>query len=467
MSFSNYIAGGVSMNFEFSYPDIIKQCNTMAYLNVVSFCLLSGCGNIEMPHEQELNQIYKLLKGEHSHKMPKNIVFMSSLYKRCLPAYAAIPDTTYDFKCFRWVDKKTKRVIEPNVLAHSICAMTSLIPAIQKGEIQLDNKDFIAYCLGVSSIKQARFLVDFLKLGDFYYAGEDTGDNAYGEYKIVINNENPDIRTQFYAAEALSSVVRLISDNEQYSKEPLSKLEKGLEILPIICENVIENINDISSRDLSVICLSLLATLEHTVLYKEIAYNTVNAMGIELCERLAHTGDISRNMSNDSSSSFVTLCNCMNCLIKLYDVNCISIYEASYLKLYDRIDSYWDRSGGLFITSSKSKQKYSFKDISAVLATLRTLRSCLTEPDLYMHVDRQLSSFYSSAIISSKLFNNQFYPILQDGKLELHNLGSSEKDIAPVFMEGFEVKVNKKKYYCEPGVFEAEEILLGCRYLLY
>jgi hypothetical protein len=455
------------MNFEFSYPDIIKQCNTMAYLNVVSFCLLSGCGNIEMPHEQELNQIYKLLKGAHSSKMPKNIAFMSSLYKRCIPVYAAIPDNPYDFKCFHWIGKKTKRVIEPNVLAHSINSMTALIPVIQSGEIQLDNKDFIAYCLGVSSIKQARFLVDFLKLGDFYYAGEDTGDNAYGEYKIVINSENPDIRTQFYAAEALSSVARLIRENEQYSKEPLSKLEKCLDILPVICENVVENINDISSRDLSIICLSLLSTLEHTELYREIAYNTVNSLGIELCERLARTGDISRNMSDDSSSSFSTLCNCMNCLLKLYAVNCISIYETAYLKLYDRIDSYWDRSSGLFITSSKSKQKYSFKDISAVLSSLRTLRSSLTEPDLYMHVDRQLSSFYSSAVISSKLFNNQFYSILQEAKLELHTLGSSEKDTAPVFMEGFEVKVNKKKYYCDPGVFEAAEVLLGCRYLLY
>ncbi len=455
------------MNFEFSYPDIIKQCNTMAYLNVASFCLLSGCGNIEMPHEQELNDIYKLLKGENTSKMPKNITFMSSLYKRCVPAYAVLPDTPYDFKCFRWNGKKNKRVIEPNVLAHSICAMTALVPIIQNEEIQLDNKAFITYCLGVTAIKQARFLIDFLKLGDFYYSGEDMGDNEYGEYNIVLNNENPDIRTQFYTAEALSSVVGLISENELYPREILAKLEKSLEILPVICENVIENINNISSRDLSIICLSLLATLKHTIPPREIAYNTANAMGFELCERLARTGDISRNMSDDSTSSFATLCNTLNCLFKLYEVNCISIYETAYLKLYDRIDSYWDKNSGLFTTSSKSKQKYSFKDISAVLAALRALRNCLTDPDLYMHVDRQLSSFYSSAIISSKLFNNQFYSILQDAKLELHTLGSSEKGSAPVFAEGFEVKVNKKKYYCESGVFEAEEILLGCRYLLY
>lgn len=455
------------MNFEFSYPDIIKQCNSMAYLNVISFCLLSGSGSIEMPHEQELNHISKLLKGTKSSIMPKNIAFMSSLYKRCVPVYTAPPETPYDFKGFRWVSKKVKKVIEPNVLAHSINSMTALIPVVLNEEIKLDKKEFIAYCLGISSLKQALFLVDFLKMGDFYYSGEDIGDNANEDYNIVINNENPDIRTQFYVIEALSSVIKLLGQNELYSKEPISKLEKSIDIFPVICENIIENINDISSRDLSVICLSLLITLRQTELHKETAYNTVNSIGIELCERLAQTGDISRNISDDSCSSFVTLCNCMNCLIRLYEVNPIVIYEASYLKLYDRIDSYWDSSSGLFITTSKSKQKYSFKNVSAVLSALRTLRTSLTDPDLYMHVDRQLSSFYSSAIISSKLFNNQLYPILQESKLELHNLGSSEKTAAPVFTKYFEVKPNKKKFYCEPDVFQADEILLGCRYLLY
>lgn len=454
------------MNFEFSYPDIVKQCNTMAYLNVISFCLLSGCGSIELPDEQELGQIYKLLKGTSSSKMPKNITFMSSLYKRCSPIYAVIPEIPYDFKSFCWVSKKTKRLIEPNILAHSISTMTALIPVVLNEEIQMDNRKFIAYCLGLSSMKQARFLIDYLRLGDFYYSGEDTGDNAYGEYKIVINSENPDIRTQFFAAEALSSVLEMIDQSDLYPREQISKLKKCLEILPIICENVVENINDISSRDLSVIGLSLLSTLKHTDMHGEITYNTVNAIGFELCERLVQTGDISRNISEDSFSSFVTLCNCMSCLIKLHELNDIIKYKTAYIKLYDRIDSYWDNSSGLFLTSNKKKQKYSFKEVSALLSALRALRSCLTDADLFMHIDRQLSSFYSSAFISSKLFNNQFYPILQEGKLELHNLGSSEKNTAPVFSEHFEVKAGKKKYYCEPGVFQAEEILLGCKYLL-
>lgn len=455
------------MNFEFSYPDIIKQCNSMAYLNVISFCLLSGCGNIEMPHEQELNQIYKLLKGTDSNTMPKNITFMSSLYKRCLPLYAVSPENPYDFKGFRWVSKKMKRIIEPDVLAHSINSMTALIPIIMNEEIHIDKKEFITYCFEVNALKQARFLVDFLKLGDFYYTGVDSGDNAYGEYNIVINSESPDIRTQFYVVEALSSVVKLHKQSDLCSKELIAKLEKSIKILSVLCENVIESINDISSRDLSVICLSLLSILGHTELCGETAYNTVNSIGFELCERLARTGDISRNISDDSSSSFITLCNCMNCLIRLYEVNPLDIYETAYLKLYDRIDSYWDNSSGLFKTTSKSKQKYAFKEVTAVLSALRAFRGSLTDSDLFMHVDRQLSSFYSSAIISSKLFNNQSHPIFQEDKLELHNLGSSEKNAAPVFADSFEVKQNKRKYYCKPDVFQSEEILLGCRNLLY
>ena len=455
------------MIFEFSYPDIIKQCNTMTYLNVISFCLLSGCGSIEMPDEQELSHIYKLLKGAGSIRMPKNITFMSSLYKKCIPIYAAIPEAYYDFKSFRWLEKKMKKSVEPNVLAHSICSMTALIPIIQNGEIQPENKEFIAYCLGISSIKQARFLMDYLKLGDFYYSGEDAGDNVYGEYRITINNENPDIKTQFFVAEALSSVLELLDRDESYSRELIPKLKKALEVLPVLCENITENINDISSRDLSAVGLSLLSILRHTAMYKETVYSTANVIGMELCERLSHTGDIARNISDESFSSFITLCNCMNFLIKLHEINDLIVYETSFLKLYDRIDSYWDRSSGLFLVTRKNKQKYSFKETAAVFAALRMLRSCLTDAGLFMHVDRQLSAFYSATFISSKLFNNQFYPILQDTKLELHNLGSTEKRSAPVFSEYFEVKLNKRKYHCEPGYFQAEDILSGCKYLLY
>lgn len=455
------------MIFEFSYPDIIKQCNTMAYLNVLSFCMLSGCGNIELPDEQELSQIYKLLKGTSSSKMPKNIAFMSSLYKRCIPTYAAIPEAFYDFKSFRWLEKKMKKSIEPNVLAHSICSMTALLPIILNGEIQSENKEFIAYCLGVSSVKQARFLIDYLKLGDFYYSGEDTGDNVYGEYKIILNNENPDIKTQIFAAEALSSVLELLEQNGLYSRGIIPKLENALEVLPVICDNIVENINDISSRDLSVIGLSLLSIMSHTVRYRDIVYKIANSIGFELCERLAHTGDIARNISDGGFSSFITLCNCMNCLIRLHEINELIIYEASYLKLYDRIDSYWDKNSGLFLISGKSRQKFAFKETAAVFAALRTLRSCLTDADLFMHADRQLSAFYSATFISSKLFNNQFYPILQETKPELHNLGSTGKNTAPIFSEYFEVKVDKRKYHCKLGVFQAEDVLSGCKYLLY
>lgn len=439
----------------------------MAYLNVISFCLLSGCGNIELPDERELSQVYRLLKGTDSKKSPKNIAFMASLYKRCMPVYAAAPTSPYDFKGFYWSDKKLKKDVEPDVLAFSVICMTTLAAAILDGEIKPENKDFIAYCLGVSSIKQVSFLSDFLRFGDFFYTGKDNSDSVYGECSISIDSENPDLRTQFHVVEAVSSLINLLSREDIYPKDQLPKLEKCIGILPVICENVIENINSISSRDLSHICLSLLKTLEYNERYRQTVYTTANKIGCELCERMERSGDISRNISDDSSSSFVTLCNTMSCLARLHDINPVALYSNGCLRLYDRIDSYWDEGSGLFITLERKKQKYTFKDIAAILCALDCLRCSLTEPDLFMHTDKQLSAFYGAAIIKSKLFNGQFYPILQENKMELHNLTASYKTNAPVFSGCFEVKPGKNKYSCESGSFEAQEILAGCRYLLY
>lgn len=455
------------MNFEFSYPDIKKQCITMAYLNVISFCLLSGCGNIELPDEQELSQVYRLLKGTESKKNPKNIAFMASLYKKSMAVYATAPTSPYDFKGFYWSDKKLKKDIEPDVLAFSVICMTALANAVLDGEIKAEKSEFIAYCLGVSSVKQLCFLADFLRFGDFFYSGKDDSDSAYGECNISIDSENPDLRTQFHVVEAVSSLLSLLAKDDIYHKDKIPKLEKCLGILPVICENVIENINIISSRDLSIICLSLIKTLEHNDSHRQVAYTTANKIGCELCERMERSGDISRNISDDNSSSFVTLCNSMSCLARLHDINPITLYSDGCIRLYDRIDSYWDEGSGLFITSGRKKQKYTLKDTASVFCALDCLRSSLTDPDLFMHVDRQLSSFYGSAFIKSKLFNGQFYPILQENKMELHNLTASYKTNAPVFSGSFEVKPDKKKYSCEVGSFEAQEILAGCRYLLY
>lgn len=439
----------------------------MAYLNVISFCLLSGCGNIELPDEHELSQVYRLLKGTESKKNPKNIAFMASLYKKCMPVYAAAPTSPYDFKGFYWSDKKLKKDIEPDVLAFSVICMTTLAAAILEGEIRPDKKEFIAYCLGVSSIKQVCFLADFLSFGDFFYSGKDNSDSAYGECIVSINSENPDLRAQFHVVEAASALMSLLARDDIFPKDHIPKLEKCIGILPVICENVIENMNNMSSRDLSLICLSLIKTLEYNDKYRQVAYTTANKIGCELCERMERSGDISRNISDDNSSSFITLCNSMSCLARLHDINPITLYSDGCQRLYDRIDSYWDEGSGLFITSKRKKQKYTFKDTAAVLCALDSLRCSLTDPDLFMHADRQLSSFYGSAIIKSKLFNGQFYPILQENKMELHNLAASYKTNAPVFSGSFEVKPDKNKYSCESGGYDAQEILSGCRYLLY
>lgn len=455
------------MNYDFSYSDIISQCDAMVYLNLISFTLLSGCGNIEMPQEGELSRIYDLLKGTSDEKMPKNIMFMSSLYQRCLPEYAEVPRSPYDFSSFHWSGKKLKREIHPDTLSHSIFCATAVIPKIINREIRLENNDFIAYCLAANAAKQAHFLIEFLKNGEFYYPGRDTGNNAYGEYSIDTLPEDPDLRTQFSVMEAFSSLLHLTSMYPDYNCGMQELLTKELDLIPILCDNLIECITDISSRDLAVIGLSLYQTYRGCTGHKGILYTGLNTVGCELYERLFKSGDIRRSMSDQEASSFSTLCNCLNLFIRLYDLTDIDAYQKSYFIVYDRVDSFWDPQIGLFIASNRNKQRYTIKDIGFTLSALKAMRNCLTDPDLFMHTEKQFSGFYGSAIINSKIFNSQLYPILQQSKLEQQLLGSSTKDAAPIFSKSFEVKVSKKKYYCDPDIFQAEYVLLGCKYLLY
>ncbi len=455
------------MNYDFSYSDIVKQCDAMVFLNLISFTLLSGCGNIEMPQEEELTRIYELLKGTPDEKMPKNIMFMSSLYQRCLPEYTGMPDSPYDFSCFHWSGKKQKREIHPDTLSHSIFTAAAMIPKIRSGELKLDNPDFIAYCLAANAAKQAHFLMAFLKNGEFYYPGKDTGSNAYGEYCIDRLPEEPDLKTQFSVMEAFSSLNELGEKNPEYGSGVQDLLKRELELIPMLCDNLIEGVTEISSRDLAVIGLSLNQMHRSCGNHRSILFTALTTIGCELHERLFSSGDIGRSMWDHEASSFSTLCNCLNLFIRLYELTGMDQYHRSVFLIYDRIDSFWDPQIGLFVPSNRNKQRYSIKDIGFTTAALKALRSSLTDPDLFMYADRQFSEFYSSAFINSKIFNCQLHPILQQGKLEQQLLGSSAKNAAPVFSKSFEVKVNKKKYYCEPDIFQAEYVLLGCKYLMY
>lgn len=454
------------MIIDFSYQDIINQCNTMAYLNVASFCMLSGCGSMEPPTDAELQKIHALTKDMKSDKKPSNIFFMSSLYKRGLPSYEADPASPYDFNGFLWNRKKHKRTVLTNVMSYSISCMTLLAEKIAKDEIQLGNKDFIIFCLLTNSLKQALFMKNHLKIGDFYYNGDDISADPQDECNIEIDPDNPTLSSQFFVLESLSTLIGKGRPLSVCDAEKLQMLECEFDMLPLICENVLNNINTITSKELSAICMSLIVLHDNVKAHSDIVYNTINAIGCELYERIYSNGDIARDAYSNESSSLVTLCNCLNCFARLYRLNSMEIFLQACLRLYDRVDSFWNDDMGLFIDTDRGKMKCSIRDIAYILSALKACRGIVTDPDLFMHLDRQFTAFYRSAFITSKIFIGQNFAILQDDKLDMYKLGTAEKHFAPTFIKAFEAKIKKKKYYCETDVFQSEYVLAACLQLL-
>ncbi len=454
------------MILDFSYQDIVDQSNYMVYLNVISYCMLSGCGNIDLPQDNELDKIYAFLKDVPDDKKPINIFFMTSLYKRCMPVYAHTPENPYDFTSFQWTHKKMRKVIKPDILSYSIFCLASLAKKINSNELPIDNNTFIHFCLLTNAIRQVNFCRQYLKMGDLFYSGVDIGDNSYGEYYIEINPDEASIISQYQVLDAFSEVLSHENLTDYCSSSNIEGMASEFNTLPILCQNMVENINMIKSRELSIAALSIINIHNNVDIHRKNLYDTMNIIGCEICERLYENGDIARNVIDREGSSFLTLCNCMNFLTRLHSINELDMYKTAVNKIYDRIDSFWNGNMCLFLRIEEKKVKYTFKDIGCVIAALKAYRTFTTDTELLKYIDKQLSSFYRSSIINSKIFNNQAFPILQDNKLELHNLGSLNKDSAPIFSKEFETKVNKKKYYCQSEIFSPEYILSGCKSLL-
>jgi hypothetical protein len=454
------------MVLDFSYQDIVDQSNYMVYLNVISYCMLSGCGNIDLPQDSELDKIYTLLKDVEDKKKPVNVFFMSSLYKRCMPTYSNIPENPFDFTGFQWTHKKMRKIIKADILSYSIFCLASLAKKINSNELSIENKDFIHFCLLTNAIKQVCFCRQYLKIGDLFYNGTDIGDNAYGEYYIEINPDEANIISQFQVLDSFSELLCHENLSSYCTNANIEGISLEFNILPLLCQNVVDNINTIKSRELVTIALCIINIYNNIDFHKETLYDAMNIIGCEIYERLYENGDIARNVIDRESSSFFTLCNCMNYLIRLYNANGLDMYKTAIYKLYDRIDSFWNDNMCLFIKINEKKVKYTIKDISCVISALKAFRGFIKEAELLKYVDKQLSSFYRSSIINSKIFNNQGYSILQSNKLELHNLGTLNKESAPLFSKEFEIKLNKKKYYCQSEILSPEYVLLGCKFLL-
>lgn len=433
--------------------------------------MLSGCGNIVAPTEAEKHKIEKLFRQTDAEKIVKNVFFTSSLYKRGTPKYANIPTMPYDFSSFKWTDEKQKKVITSEVLANSIFCMARLAQKISSKEITITNENFVIYCLIKNAAKQANFMHKYLKIGDLFYSGKDTGDIlteegiSGNELHLDMIPENLNLMTQFHVMESflyLKNSLEIIPEEI----DELEWIEKDLNLLIDLCEDLRENLNLIRTRELCTIGLSLLSSLKCCSAYQPLIYNTINLIGCELVERVKNSGDVARDILDESFSSSITLFNSMNCLIKLYEVNPIHQYYNAALKIYDRIDSLWDERCSLFDTAYKSKAKLSIKDIAIILSSLKAFRCNLVQPEIFMHIEKQFAAFYKAAFQSSKVFNSQAQPIFQDKLFEIQTFSTCLKEFAPIFKESFEIKLNKNKYTCEFDLFNADAILSACKLLL-
>ncbi len=454
------------MVLDFNYQDIVEQCDTMVYLNTLSYCLLSGCGNIELPSENEMEKLYSCLCDMDEHSKPSNVFFMTSLYKRCMPYYAQPPESPYDFSSFQWMHKKMRKIIKPEIMSYSIFCLSLLAKKVSTGEIKPENKRFLHFCLLNAAMKQALFCKQYLKIGDLYYNAEDVSSNSYGEYQIEINPNEPKLTAQLQLLEAYAALLSNEELSEHYSPSTISSIEGEFKLLSVICQNITDNINLINSRELSLIGISIYNIHKRIPEQNEITYDALNIIGCELFERLYSNGDIARSIIDREPSSLITLCNCLRYFALLCNINELEMYKKAVHKLYDRVDSFWNDNMGLFVNVNEKKARYTIKDIGYVFASLKALKNYLKDDELLIYVEKQLSNFYRAAIVNSKIFNNQAFPILQNNKLELHTLGTGDRKMPPIFLCEFEIKLNRKKYYSRPGIMKPEYVLCGCKHLI-
>lgn len=454
------------MLLDFNYKDIINQCNTMCYLNVLSYSVLSGCGNIQFPNDIESSKIKSFMEKLKEDVKVKNIFFMPSIYRQCTPIYSHVPTTFYDFTEFQWVRKKTKKIIKPCILAYSIYCLSRLSQKISNEEISVENKNLIYYCLLNNAIKQTEFMRQYLKIGDLYYGGEDMGDDSYSEYNIELNPDDADILSQFLVIESFMELYNNVIASDYFESTSLNDIETEFNIIPTLCDNVISNLNIMKSRHISLICLSLVNIYKSSTVYKDVIYDTLNIIGCELKERMHDNGDISRSILDREASSFTTMCNCMNCFHKLYAVNNLDTYKQAGDRLYVRINSFWNNTIGLFIKSDVKKASYSIKDIAYIINSLNSRKNSSNDLLTQQKLEKQISSFYRSAIINSKIFSSQLYPILQTIKMDLHNFGSMNKNVPPVFLKSFDIKISKRKYYTNVDIYKPDYVLCACKHLL-
>ena len=451
---------------DYTILNIKSQINSMIYLNIMSYSVLSGSGNCSMPDIRDHEDLESLLQTIPLDQRPYNICFADSLYKKCMPQYEADVESLYNFNSFRWTDRKRKEFIDINVMANSIIACCNLIDRILTFELQIENPNLIIYILYKTASNQARFIRRYLKVGNVFYNGEDVALQDSKEMHIQIAADSPDIISQFAVFHAFSALLQLSSYNLCYFDSNEEALLGDLNILPGLLTGFMENIETHSSKELSLIGLHLTEIYSISQHYADAFHKALNKLSKELCQRVLTNGVLQRKKDSEDIASFATTANCLNLLSQLaYMFSSKSCYEASH-RIYEHFSSIWDNEGKVFKIKSSNKQSYSIKDVAAMLSALFVFLRIVHDDLIRDGLQSQIISFTDAALTKSGIFNGQFYPLLQHNKLEHHEAYMCDKSWAPVFNKGFEYKISKKKYYCEADVFRADYVLPACVIIL-
>lgn len=438
------------MDTFYDNDSIIKYLSHMAYLNIISYCLLSGCSMKKYKRDE---------KSRFS-----NVSIGVGLYKKALPQYIDKPENLYDFNTYQWKDKKIKKTISSVVQSLSILSMNLSARRILDGSIAISNGEYIAYYFTDAAVEQLNFMYNNLSSENLIYDCK-LKKNESEIDSLEIAEERLDILSQYYACEAAALTQDLLG-RTSYDKKLSKKCKDAVNfLLPDLCHIAIKDSLYTSSRNLCQICDSLLNIYEYTDINKTLVYNTVNILGQELCERLSAKGEILRRPDDNKISSFFTLLIALSCLSRLYLLCGFDNYIHYSRNLFNVLCTQWSEEDGIFIKNGENKIEYSIKEVGAILSALKNFRKC-AEESIFNDLDRMMSGSFKNMILKSGIFINQSCPILGDEKMNLPKGENSSKKSPPVFLDKIEYKKSKKKFKLIDKRYNAEHSLWACRQLL-
>lgn len=448
------------MEIFYDFNVIIKALEKMSYLNITSFCLLSGCGIKEKTQDSEFYEICKDIM--QNAKMPEytNVFFTTALYKNSMPDYLNKIENYYDYQSYLWKDKKVKKTITPMTQSLSISCMNLTARKIMNNTIEIENKKFMVLCLIYAGVKQLDFMYRHLMRDNLLYKCK-----LKEHIGLVIDEDSLHILPQYSGCEAAILTFDLLQKTGYDKYFNLDYKNFFYALLTDLCHIAVKDAMYLSSRQLSQICDSLISIHDNTDASSELIYNTINILGNELCERIAKSGELLRKPLDNKISSFFTICNSLSCLSKLYKINPLDIYLSSCKKLYDSLNSFWSDSYGFFIKSHDKKIQYSIKEIAALLSALKHYRMYCNSKSTDKE-DSILSSCFNSMIIKSGVFINQYYPILDRENLILPKTKYSSKRKPPVFIKKVQYKKDNKKFEQFDKSFNGEYSLWACKQIL-